>query len=135
MTSIVAGEPSSGVSIRVALTTISSDSASAVSNPNVIASCARPVKGTAREKAAARSHERIRITSYLQLFREADLLPPARDIASTALILLFREEVFSSCQPAEGPRSTNRGYRFSSNEVETGKYSGFWLLGRLRVFC
>src|ERR1700726_2063325 len=63
------------------------------------------MNGTARRVAAARNHERFRITSYLQLFREADLLPPSRDVASTALILLFREEVFSSHHAAEGRRS------------------------------
>jgi len=34
------------------------------------------------------------------------LLPPSRDIASTALILLFREEVFSSRHAIDDPRST-----------------------------
>jgi hypothetical protein len=54
------------------------------------------------------------------------LLPPSRDAASTALILLFREEVFSSRQ-LEKVRDQRSRLQLSSNEVETGKYSGFWL--------
>src|SRR3954451_24684726 len=61
------------------------------------------MKGAAERTAAARSHERFCITSYLQLFREAESIPPPRDAASTALILLFREEVFSSRRPVEWP--------------------------------
>src|ERR1700736_5746996 len=95
-----------GVSTRVALTTIPSDSASALGSADEAASCARLRNGTAKKVAAARSHERFRITSYLQLFREADSFPPLPDAVSTALILLFREEVFSSPHPGEDPRST-----------------------------
>src|SRR2546421_12962504 len=57
-------------------------------------------------------------------FREADLLPLPREFASTALILLFREEVFSSRRPAEWPAVIDRRYRAGSNEVEAGKYFG-----------
>ncbi|PYI92622.1 MAG: hypothetical protein DME97_09935 [Verrucomicrobia bacterium] len=58
------------------------------------ASWARQMNGAAKRTAAAMSHERFRITSYLQLFREADSLPLSREIASTALILLFAKKFF-----------------------------------------
>src|SRR5437016_7984035 len=76
------------------------------------------MKGAAERIAAARSHERFRITSYLQLFREAESLPPSRDIASTALILLFREEVFSSRHPRRRSAIIRPALQGDSNEVE-----------------
>jgi hypothetical protein len=59
------------------------------------------------------------------------LASAAAEIASTALILLFREEVFPRRFPAESRRPPDRRCRRDSNEVETGKYSGFWLLKKL----
>src|ERR1700730_5731874 len=64
------------------------------------------MKGAAKRMAGTRSHERFLIQVTSNFFREADSLPPSRDVASTALILLFREEVFSRRHAAEGPRST-----------------------------
>src|SRR5437879_2597033 len=64
-----------GVSIRVALTTIPSVSASELESADEVASCARQMKGAAERIAAARSHERFRITSYLQLFSRGRLAP------------------------------------------------------------
>src|ERR1043166_215226 len=83
------------------------------------------MKGAAERTAAARSHERFRI-QVTSNFREADSIPPPRDAASTALILLFREEVFSSLR-LKKVRDQRSRLQLSSKEVETGKYSGFWL--------
>src|SRR6476659_3681546 len=85
------------------------------------------MNGAAKRTAAARSHERFRI-QVTSNFREADLLPPSRDFASTALILLFAK-TFSERSPRRmvGPERFRGGYRAGSNEVETGKYSGSWL--------
>ena len=57
-------------------------------------------------------------TSYLQLFSRGGL--------AAALILLFAKK-FSEPLRCRRSAISDRGYRFGSNEVETGKYSGSWL--------
>jgi hypothetical protein len=85
MTLTLAGDSSSGIGIRVALTTISSVSASARGSGDEAASCARQIKGAAQRKAAATSHDdgRFCITSYLQFIERQTRLAAAGFVHSS----------------------------------------------------
>jgi hypothetical protein len=121
-----------GVSIRVALTTIPSVSASEFESADEVASCARQMKGAAERTAAARSHERFRITSYLKLSRgRLDPAIAGRRVHSSHSS--FSRRSFSEPLRCRESAINDRGYNAGSNEVETGKYSGSWLLKKLRV--
>jgi len=50
------------------------------------------------------------------------------------LSFFFFAKKFFRAATGRGSVIDDRGCRFDSNEVETGKYSGFWLLKKLRVF-
>src|SRR4051812_6974652 len=78
------------------------------------------MKGAAERKAAAKSHERIRILSYLRIFFERQTRVHSSHSSFS------RRSFFELC-PAEWPAVIDRRYRADSNEVETGKYSGSWL--------
>src|SRR2546423_13332624 len=84
------------------------------------------MNGAAKRVAATRSHERFRITSYLQFFREADSLP-AIGTSRPQLSFFFFAKKFFRAATRRRSAITDRGYRSGSNEVETGKYSGSWL--------
>src|SRR5258708_6986364 len=85
------------------------------------------MNGTAKRMAAARSHERFRITSYLQLFREADSLPAIAGPRVHSSHSSFSRRSFFEPPRWRDSAIDDRGYNAGSNEVETGKYSGFWL--------
>src|SRR5437764_14758502 len=106
-----------GVSIRVALTTIPSDSASEFESADDVASCARQNKDAAKRKAATMSHERFRITSYLQFFREADSAGCRRRRVHSSHSSFSRRSFFGPSPPqkAGGHRPPLQG---DSNEVE-----------------
>ena len=104
------------------------------------ASCARQIKGAAKRKAAAMSHERfcIQVTSNFSRGRLARLPPDA----STALILLFREEVFSGRPHTRRTRMRWNGQIFwllacgsetlrgtPSSRLHPRTLAGDWLMG------
>src|SRR2546423_7379414 len=84
------------------------------------------MKGAAERTAAARSHERFRITSYLQLFREADSIPALGGRRVHSSHSSFSRRSFFEARRWRNSTINNRSSRSDSNEVETGKYSGSW---------
>jgi hypothetical protein len=84
------------------------------------------MKGTAERKAAARSHEHFRIPSYLQLLR-GRLDPGTAGHCVHSSHSSFSRRSFFERSLRRRSAVIDRRYRAGSNEVETGKYSGFWL--------
>src|SRR3954468_980961 len=91
------------------------------------------MKGRAERKAVARSHERFRIPSYLQFF-ERQTCSRARGTPGPQLSFFFFAKKFFRAFRLEKFRGQRSRLQPGSNEVETGKYSGFWLVKKLRVF-
>src|ERR1700674_263890 len=94
-----------GVSIRVALTTILSVSTSEFESADEAASCARQRKGAAKRTAATMSHGRFRITSYLQFF-ERQTRSRYRGTSRPQLsFFFFSKKFFRAVTPVEVRRS------------------------------
>jgi hypothetical protein len=72
----------------------------------------------------------LQVTS---IFREADLPGCRRNRVHSSHSSFSRRSFFEppGCRTSA---ISDRGYSFGSNEVETGKYSGSWLLKKLMVF-
>src|ERR1044071_5514815 len=87
------------------------------------------MKGTAK-RMPARSPIRFRITSYLQLFERQTCSRRAGHRVHSSHSSFSRRSFF---EPSGCRSSTinDRGYSFDSNEVETGEYSGSWLLKKV----
>src|SRR5947199_3394044 len=81
------------------------------------------MKGAAKKRAAARSHERFRI-QVTSNFSRGGLAPAAAGIRVHSSHSSFSRRSFFEPSSRRIPAVIDRRYRTGSNEVETGKYSG-----------